>query len=307
MITASASSGGPSRSSISQGETGSLRLILPHGGAGAHGSLGQCAGQGLRQRVHAVGQGHEHAVPRPGGLPLETAAAAAARFAPAGQDQAAVLALHRQKLGQGRLQAQVVGVGRVDPRDQRLNQPVQSLAAQPAAHERRQALLAVFIAAGNDQIHQETELAPPRQDRRRQNRHQPVWRHQHKALRHRHQPAVANDERSTMARRRSRSTGPREPSRWHNSIPHGLFVMNESGPPSSVNPSNRSVQSTPPSRSLASRTVNSTGRAHRSGSLVNPVRGRQAREPSADHDHASRLHPVRYTLRQNGLLLRHAW
>ena len=59
-----------------------------------------------------------------------------ARVIPARRsNQAAVLALHRQELGQGRLQAQIVGIGGIDARDQGLNQPIQGLSAQPPAYE----------------------------------------------------------------------------------------------------------------------------------------------------------------------------
>ncbi len=51
-----------------------------------------------------------------------------ARRPPGAEDQAAVLALHRQKLGERCLQAQVVGIGGVNARDQGLHQPVERLA-----------------------------------------------------------------------------------------------------------------------------------------------------------------------------------
>ncbi len=68
---------------------------------------------------------------------------------------------------------------------------------------------------------------------------------------------TTNDRRwpGSVAIRRSDN-----PSRSQRSRPQGLFVMNESGPPSRVKPSNRSVQITPPGRSLASNTFRSTDR-----------------------------------------------
>ena len=68
------------------------------------------------------------------------------RFAAGGPDQAAMLAFHRQELREGGLEAQVVGVGRVNPRDQRLNQPVERLAPESAPRERGQALFGVIAA-----------------------------------------------------------------------------------------------------------------------------------------------------------------
>ena len=50
------------------------------------------------------------------------------------------------------------------------------------------------------------------------------------------------------------------PRRRQRSTPQGLFVMNESAPPSRVKPSRRRVQIAPPRRSLASSTTTSTGR-----------------------------------------------
>ena len=167
---------------------------------GANRPRRQRGGQCLRQRVHAIGQRHEQAVTRARRLLLEMPRPSLARLAAQAPDHAAVLALHRGKLRKRRVQAQVVGIGRVDPRDQRLHQAVERLAAEPAAHERPQALLRFVAPPRNHQIHQQPQLAAKRKDRRRQDRQQPVRRHQHKAFRHRRQPAVAHHERPPFAR-----------------------------------------------------------------------------------------------------------
>ena len=109
-----------------------------------------------------------------------------------------MLALHLAELRQGGPQAQLGRVGRVDAPHERLHQPLQGLAAQPALDERRQALVGVVVLAGEDQVHQHPELAAPREDRGRQDRAEPVGGHQHEPFGDRHEPPLADDERATM-------------------------------------------------------------------------------------------------------------
>ena len=110
---------------------------------------GSAAASVRGKRVHPIGQGHEHAVPGTRRLTHMLASRPIARSLPPGRaNQAAVLALHGQVLGECGLQAQVVGIAGVNPADQGLHQPLQSLAAQPAADERSQALLRCPRPAG---------------------------------------------------------------------------------------------------------------------------------------------------------------
>ena len=79
--------------------------------------------------------------------------------------------------------------------------------------------------------------------------------------------------------------------------------MNESGPPSRVKPSTRSVEITPPIRSFASSTTTSIGLRKEAVQLVDPVSRGQAGEPPADHDHAVEFSGGRGTLDQVHSLL----
>ena len=156
-ITASASREGPSSSSTSQGEAAAVAAQSPHEGTGPDGSGRQCGGQGHGQRLHAIGQRYEHAVPRTRRLAFMLSHRPILRpLPPGGTDQAAVLLLHRQVLGKCGLETQVVRVARVDSTNERLHQPLECFASQPAPHESRKAFLGVIISPGNDQIHQHT-------------------------------------------------------------------------------------------------------------------------------------------------------
>ena len=82
-------------------------------------------------------------------------------------------------------------------------------------------------------------------------------------------------------------------------MPHGLLVMNESGPPSRVKPSTRSVQITPPIRSLASSTTSSIGSRETSALARGSDEPRPARRAPSDHDNASDFSGGRRTLDQD--------
>ena len=104
---------------------------------------------------------------------------------PGGANQAAMLPLHRQVLGERGLETQVVGIASIDSAHQGLHQPLQGLPSQPASDKRRQALLGVLISPGNNQIHQHPQLAAPGQHGSRQYRQDAVRGHEHKAFRDR--------------------------------------------------------------------------------------------------------------------------
>ncbi len=197
-MTAAASIGGPSRSSTRQGEARVGAADPPHGGRGADGARRQGVGQARGSASMPSARRHEQAVPRARGVPLGPPRLP--RLPQGAADQAAVVALHRQELRQGRLEAQLGRVGGVDPADQRLDQAFQHLAAEPPLDERGEALVAVVPLAGEHQVQEHPELAAPRQDRRRQDRPEPAGGHQHEPLRHRHEPPLPDHERAAVLR-----------------------------------------------------------------------------------------------------------
>ena len=105
-------------------------------------SVGQPPHQGLDQARHPLAKAHEHAVPgtAAGTSGPESFPGRRARASDAA-DQAAVRLLHLQEPGHRRLHAQPLGIARVHPADQRLDQSLVRLAAEPAAGERGQALV----------------------------------------------------------------------------------------------------------------------------------------------------------------------
>ena len=195
-----------------------------------------------------------------------------------------------------------MGSRRVDSRDQRLDQPVERLAAHPAADEPRHALLRAVVPAGDEQVHHHPQLAPPREDRRGQERAEPMRRHQHEALGHRHQPPLAHHERPPVAR-----VGLDQPVAQPQplaEVQSPRLVRDERVRPAlqreAVLPLRRDDPADPLPR-LQDRQLDRPAQGR--GPLVDPVRGRQPREPAADHDHALRLRRVVLNLGQDGSLL----
>jgi hypothetical protein len=111
-------------------------------------------------------------------------------------DQAAVLALHFAEPRQRGQQAQLLHVGGIDSAHQRLDQPLENLAAQPPPHERRHALVAIIAARRQEVLEPRAELA-----HRAQNRRHGHWphlrrRHHQEPVGQRVEPPLAHHERS---------------------------------------------------------------------------------------------------------------
>jgi hypothetical protein len=102
----------------------------------------------------------------------------------------------------------------------------------------------------------------------------------------------------TTNERRFRSSVPMiwspRPGSRQRSMAQGLFEMNESAPPSMVNPSTRSVQIAPPIRSLASRTTTSMAASTLKPELRGdgPRRGPSGPRRRLPPDHVSSLVPT---------------
>ncbi len=210
------------------------------------------------------------------------------RLAQAGQDQAAMVALHGQELRERRLEAQVGGVRGIDARDQGLDQPIQGLAAQATPHEPRQALLHLIIPTRDEQVHQHAELATPGQDRRREHWTQPSRRHQHEALGDRHQPALPDHERPPVARIRLDQPVAQAQPLAQIEAP---WLVRDKGIRAAlecetIEPFRRDHA---PQPVLGFQYLQIDRPAQRPRSLVNPVRSRQAGEAPADHDHSIRF------------------
>jgi len=105
-----------------------------------------------------------------------------------------VLLFHRHELRHRGLNAQFLGVGRVDTADQRLDDPLVGLAAQPPADERGHAFIAGVVAFGDERFAGHAEFA--QQGNQWRDDHRPDLRrgHQQKPLRQFDQPAAMHDE-----------------------------------------------------------------------------------------------------------------
>ena len=124
-------------------------------------------GQPRRERagelLHPVGEGDEQGparAARPGRLSRSTT-----RPAPEPEDEAPLPALELEEARHGGGQREHVGIGRIDPRDQRLGHALQGLDAQPPGHEGPQALVGI-AASRQDEIHRHPELAGPGEESR---------------------------------------------------------------------------------------------------------------------------------------------
>ena len=151
------------------------------------------------QTVHAVARRNEHAVAGTAAafgllLPL------AARLGPDGADQAAVGTLHFDEPRHGCLDAQPLGIARVDPAHQRLDQPIVGLAPEPADHKRCQTLVFVLGIGRNKKLPGHPQLADRTENRRGDHGPDAAGGHDDKALRDFAQPTSADHERLPVRR-----------------------------------------------------------------------------------------------------------
>jgi NADH-quinone oxidoreductase subunit A len=142
-------------------------------------------GQGVDEDLEAFPEGEKEAIAGAGGL------LAASQQ---GADDAAVEALHLQKLRHGGGQAQVLGVGAVDAAEQRLGQAIERFLAKPAADEAGQGLVAQARAAGKHEVEQHPRLARPGDHGRTYKGPDGRWGHEVQAFGDREEPLAAHDE-----------------------------------------------------------------------------------------------------------------
>src|SRR5207253_2079054 len=120
------------------------------------------------QILHALLEGDEETPTRAGDARLARAAARA----PEPEDDRALLLL---ELGEARhrgREAQVVGIGGVDPGDERLGDTLEGLPAEPPSHERAQAFV-VGDPAGQDEVERHAERARPGEEPGGEKRREP--------------------------------------------------------------------------------------------------------------------------------------
>ena len=220
--------------------------------------------------AHAVGRRDEHPVARP------AAAARDRRRRPEPEDDAAVLALQLEESRHGGRERQPFGVRGVDAADERIGDALERLAAEPAAHERGEALVAGVAAPRGSTRSSAMRSLPATREQRRASR----------AARGPSAPAGGSPPAAAARRpscddavRRSPGRVPTRrsamPRRSHSATPQGFSVMIESAPRS---------RTKPPVRTLRDR-CRRAGRPPRAGSrraaprpgvLDEPVRRREA-------------------------------
>ena len=127
------------------------------------------------------------AAPRPGG------AGAGGALGEGAADQAAVLPLQRDELGEGGRDAERVDVARVDAPEQRRREPLERLAPEPPADEAPDGLVARVVPPRQDEIEPHARLARPREERAPGEGEDARGDRQDEALRERVQDAVALD------------------------------------------------------------------------------------------------------------------
>src|SRR5438132_1243215 len=154
----------------------------------------QPVGERGDERLHAVGERDEEAearAARPGFSRLREPATQA-------EDHRAVAALELDEARQRRRHAELLGIGGIDARDQRLSDALERLGAEPAAHEGTEALVVAAVqraaAARQHQVERHARLAAPGEERRRRERRQARRREQLKAVGQRMQPSAEPDE-----------------------------------------------------------------------------------------------------------------
>src|SRR5436305_699940 len=100
-----------------------------------------------------------------------------------GSDQSAALALHVLEARQRRRETQFFRIGRINPGNKRLHEPVERLTTKPPAHEAREAFVAAILAAPRNEILPgHPQLAERTEDRRLQDRPDATRGHEHKAI-----------------------------------------------------------------------------------------------------------------------------
>ena len=166
------------------------------------------------------------------------------------EDHAAVRALHLEEARHGRGERQALGIGGVDAADERLGDALERLAAEPAADEGGEALVAGAGARGSTRSSAMRSFPRQREERRAS-----------PAARAPSAPAAGSPRAAAAGGRRARRTVRRSPSRVPTSRsakprrsqsarPHGFSVMNESAPRSTTKPPRAlGARSLPPSRS----------------------------------------------------------
>ena len=137
---------------------------------------------------HPVLEGDEEAPARVGHPRLGRAAAGPPQPE---NDRALPLLELREARHRGR-EAQVVGIGGVDAGDERLGDALERLPAEPAPHERAEALV-VRPAAGEHEVERHPELPRPGEEGRAQERREPRRREELESLGQRVEPAGAPD------------------------------------------------------------------------------------------------------------------
>src|SRR5882724_6422772 len=140
---------------------GALALDGGHALAEHDRAVRQPVGERGDERLHAVGERDEEAearAARPGLSRLREPATQA-------EDHRAVAALDLDEARQRRRHAELLGIGGIDARDQRLSDALERLGAEPAAHEGAEALVVAAgqraAAARQNQVERHARLAAP--------------------------------------------------------------------------------------------------------------------------------------------------
>ena len=111
-----------------------------------------------------------------------------------------MLALHLAEAGERGLDAELLQVGRVDRTHERLDQPVEDLASQAAAHEAGHALVGVVHPRRDEVFQGRTQLAQRAEDRRRGQRPEARGGHHQEAVGQGVQPSFSHDEGAAEGR-----------------------------------------------------------------------------------------------------------
>src|ERR1700724_3427080 len=126
------------------------------------------------QRTDSIAQAREQAPARAAGAAglagLAGFRVVRARCGPQSPDYAAMAGFHLDKARQRGVQAELLRIGGVDSAGERLRDALEDLAAEAAAHERRQALVTVAAAARNQRLDRHPRLAERGKQRASQHR-----------------------------------------------------------------------------------------------------------------------------------------
>ena len=154
-------------------------------------------GQSLHQGRHSLTRSDKQSV---SSSPAALLLPAAIPAVPPGGGERTPGALHLDKASQGRLHRQLLGIGGVYAGDQRLHQALEGLASQPPRGKRSQGFVLGIESGRDERLGQQTELSPPAQKRRAQQRPYPRRDHDGKALGHGNQPSLMDHVGSAPVR-----------------------------------------------------------------------------------------------------------